>query len=1371
MTEDLWHHALQFLDKYRADALNYPIEELYQFADQTGILERHRQLLAKPFHENEVDMKIMYYELIKMLIAYEREGQSSRYDTTKTVGKIEGYQELTNRLQRYLNQRFITDVDHLKKQQVAKGHVESKPEIDGERLQQMEKRMTQLEEKFIDLTGNHSKLKKNCDSLEQTNLSLVNKMNVIEKNNKHLAGDICAMKEKNSEMIENTTNINLDQKVFENIQNQNNKHTDEQFIAQTEIIKMMKIRADKHDDELSLIVHNDASQDDKLELLDNSVDNIQVQLSALSNKLTSYPGIMENLQQKSKTPRLEARLSGVLDDILKINKDNKVMIERIEADEKRIREIEHTKCIHNDDAIRSDIAKIEAEMKSKTNTINIILDTQTSLNEQLVMFDKKCESKWESVENVMKQNDESSRDLKELVHLNKTKIDVLDSGFEDLENCCASIKSDVKMNNAQSNEVAKNFNDISKNITNKQDKLEQEISSSKELIQHHDDTFLEVKNKVINFEKESVKFANDLNFMMENTSNDLKQCKERISNLNGTMNLVKKNEENITLKSIQEEMKMNTETEFKKIENIASKYNNKLDDVIKTIKVTTLDTDASIKLLDEKVKLNVVAISRIEQSTGNLEMSISKHDERNNDTSVRMAQISLLTSNMKKEIDDSTRYTKDISNKRIDQIQNTSNKIEAELAQLSQNINNMDTDKLGLSVKIEDLEEKAKRTIDSIKQKDTDVQYCKKEIFDIKHLFSKLQQNGDECKAKLRSLEDWNNLHVQKLQEKFEKNNGAWEKDGRQATEARAKIDIENAEVERKLTNIIDTRLNNNIELMAKIKQELEERFGNKYEILLNRIQEKESKFEHEMELMVEKEKKHQRFVENIDKEILKVKENINIIDKTDQKMSKILEQTNVLMMKNATQEEKLSEQEKIQNDVENKLLNLESADVFLQEANRMLIEKLSKMEKNTKHSENSKQQGLKKEFNDKLQQNELLIQNLMKEIGDMNGNIAESKQDLELLRQIFHNMEQQIKGLNGKIKQEVIDENSEQFMELKRLIVEEKKDVKYSENEVLHFKQLIANIEQQINKLVESKQEILKFEEFKMDVSAKILEMSKDKDNFSILDDKHNQLIGHIAKYETELNDVKKCIETDQEKLVKKVSDQRESLDSFYKTIKDKFDNLEKTKNEEMKNREKLELKSCEQNSKMVELKYLVDRVEILEKARDEEGEQIEDANDKGTCMGFGKANLWTLMLEIYAAFRGYTLVVKSEGAVSEHQSDVLGVYRMVDTYNDRPVYKQEGGENYIYYSSASSSWLVGTVVGHQYGWLRNSSTAASSARWLPDLSSGWEYRPLVSLWECLEGQECWLCDDGTLRIESLRDVEKVTLLIRDMKTGAEVE
>jgi len=150
---------------------------------------------------------------------------------------------------------------------------------------------------------------------------------------------------------------------------------------------------------------------------------------------------------------------------------------------------------------------------------------------------------------------------------------------------------------------------------------------------------------------------------------------------------------------------------------------------------------------------------------------------------------------------------------------------------------------------------------------------------------------------------------------------------------------------------------------------------------------------------------------------------------------------------------------------------------------------------------------------------------------------------------------------------------------------------------------------------------------------------------------------------------------------------------------------------------------------------------------------------------MATDKENLWTLVIEIYSAFRGSTLVLKSDGAVKQHQADVLGVYRMVDSYNDRPVYKQDEGENYIYYSSSSSSWLVGTVVGHQHGWLRqrNATTGGGGRRWLPDLAAGWEYRPLLRNNQL--GLDSWCSDDGTLRIESLKDIEKVNELIRDVR------
>ena len=59
----------------------------------------------------------MYYELIRMITAHQRDNCADEelFDSTKAVAKIEGYQELTNRLQRFLNQRFIADIEKLNK--------------------------------------------------------------------------------------------------------------------------------------------------------------------------------------------------------------------------------------------------------------------------------------------------------------------------------------------------------------------------------------------------------------------------------------------------------------------------------------------------------------------------------------------------------------------------------------------------------------------------------------------------------------------------------------------------------------------------------------------------------------------------------------------------------------------------------------------------------------------------------------------------------------------------------------------------------------------------------------------------------------------------------------------------------------------------------------------------------------------------------------------------------------------------------------------------------------------------------------------------------------------------------------------------------
>merc|ERR1712212_1004763 len=132
----------------------------------------------------------IYYELIRMLIDYERRNQPDTFDSTKTVGKIEGYQELTNKLQRYLNERFIGDIDELSKKQ----------------------------SKITEIFGGDSQninLIQKIDNLEQNHLTLQNYISKVEETNKNLVEDIEALKAKEAEISKNVTIIHEKHEEYE----------------------------------------------------------------------------------------------------------------------------------------------------------------------------------------------------------------------------------------------------------------------------------------------------------------------------------------------------------------------------------------------------------------------------------------------------------------------------------------------------------------------------------------------------------------------------------------------------------------------------------------------------------------------------------------------------------------------------------------------------------------------------------------------------------------------------------------------------------------------------------------------------------------------------------------------------------------------------------------------------------------------------------------------------------------------------------------------------------------------------------------------------------------------------------------------------
>ena len=112
-----------------------------------------------------------------MITAHERDNckDEELYDSTKSVAKIEGYQELTNKLQRFLNQRFIMDIDELNKKHDGVTH----PIID-----------------YVNINKKIGDLEKRVEALAADNKIISESSASFESTNKVLSSEIATLKDK-----------------------------------------------------------------------------------------------------------------------------------------------------------------------------------------------------------------------------------------------------------------------------------------------------------------------------------------------------------------------------------------------------------------------------------------------------------------------------------------------------------------------------------------------------------------------------------------------------------------------------------------------------------------------------------------------------------------------------------------------------------------------------------------------------------------------------------------------------------------------------------------------------------------------------------------------------------------------------------------------------------------------------------------------------------------------------------------------------------------------------------------------------------------------------------------------------------------------
>ena len=132
------------------------------------------------------------------------------------------------------------------------------------------------------------------------------------------------MKQKLANLENKIIALGEKQNMLHKLQAENSKYAD-QVSYQTNIINSMKNKLDKHDAEIALVINNSNGQEDAIDNLKISLENIKLQIT---EHYTEMEQIDDMLQLLSKDQ--DGHVVETLQDILELNNENKKLIKKLE---------------------------------------------------------------------------------------------------------------------------------------------------------------------------------------------------------------------------------------------------------------------------------------------------------------------------------------------------------------------------------------------------------------------------------------------------------------------------------------------------------------------------------------------------------------------------------------------------------------------------------------------------------------------------------------------------------------------------------------------------------------------------------------------------------------------------------------------------------------------------------------------------------------------------------------------------------------------------------------------------------------------------------------------------------------------------------
>merc|ERR1711892_1634438 len=553
-------------------------------------------MLSEPFQENQVDMKIMYYELIRMLIDYERKNHPESFDATKSVGKIEGYQELTNKLQRYLNQRFIEDIDDLgnKQASITNINISQKFEHLEKSFQHLEQNFTRLEETNITLVQKNTALEERFSVLEKTNTELSNSVetfqesfNVLQQNlltssqnNQGLMERLSHLEKQEQEFKQEIRDINLlnetlegKQKAFEDQQILNSQVVEEQLSSHTQISRSLQERIEKQEQETGQLTLNEKHQNERLTALEKTELEIEQQIQDFDWNMVSKK--ITNLEESDRESQKQIRILESTN--TQIQDTNDSFTQRTSHMEKEMSQMNLNLEQMEKVIDKNNIAINNSNITTNRENIEKLYDSNKSIITEFSNNTVKANDNWETVNGLMTKHTEAINSINSLIMVDKDNIEKLGNGMNELS---------ISINKIYP-EVGKTFEHIEK-VQKNVHILEKIVEDTKEFISKDSQIIKEIIGKVSNQENRIEEIVTKIDSSKESVTKII----ERVESITKTiqifeekhtktiervreMTILTKSIDN-DMKSVMTDQKSDNEERFLSLEQGSKDYQGKL---------------------------------------------------------------------------------------------------------------------------------------------------------------------------------------------------------------------------------------------------------------------------------------------------------------------------------------------------------------------------------------------------------------------------------------------------------------------------------------------------------------------------------------------------------------------------------------------------------------------------------------------------------------------------------------------------------------------------------------------------------------------------------------------------------------------------